>query len=127
MSIQNVSLNTSLTQFNNSVSNKDSKNEVNVELAIKDQANKVGTNNANRQDEKITKEQLEDVIKGMNEFIQPAHTSIKFVLHEDLQEYYVTIVDDKSKEVIREIPSKKFLDMYAAMREFVGLIVDEKI
>jgi flagellar protein FlaG len=29
--------------------------------------------------------------------------------------------------VVKEIPSKKVLDMYAAMTEFVGLMVDKKI
>lgn len=75
----------------------------------------------------LPKEQLEHIIKGMNEFLQPSQTSIKFELHDELKEYYVQIVDERTKEVIREIPPKKLLDMYAAMMEFVGLIVDKKI
>ncbi|WP_394234727.1 flagellar protein FlaG [Niallia oryzisoli] len=75
----------------------------------------------------IDKEKMEEVVKGLNEFIQPVSTSIRFVLHEKLNDYYVTIVDDKTKEVIREIPSKKVLDTYANMMEFVGLLVDKKI
>ncbi|WP_458411866.1 flagellar protein FlaG [Schinkia sp. CFF1] len=78
-------------------------------------------------DDKVTKENLEEVIKGMNQFLSPTNTSLKFKLHEDLQEYYVEIVDESTKEVIREIPSKKMLDMYAAMRDFLGLVVDRKI
>jgi flagellar protein FlaG len=75
----------------------------------------------------LPKEKLEEVVKGLNEFLQPSHTSIKFELHDELQEYYVQIVDERTHEVIREIPPKKLLDMYAAMMEFVGLIVDKKI
>ncbi|WP_257350274.1 flagellar protein FlaG [Pseudalkalibacillus decolorationis] len=37
------------------------------------------------------------------------------------------IIDDKTKEVIREIPNKKFLDMYASMAELLGIVVDERI
>jgi flagellar protein FlaG len=81
--------------------------------------------------EKITqefdKEKMEEVVQGINNFLQPVNTSIKFELHEKLHDYYVTIVDDKTKEVIREIPSKKLLDTYANMMEFVGLLVDKKI
>jgi flagellar protein FlaG len=73
------------------------------------------------------KEKLEAVVKGLNEFLQPAHTSIKFKLHEKLNEYYVTVVDDNTNEVIREIPAKKLLDMYADMAEHVGLLVDKRI
>ena len=39
----------------------------------------------------------------------------------------LTVVDDKTHEVIKEIPSKKLLDTYASMMEFVGLLVDKKI
>lgn len=70
---------------------------------------------------------LEALMNSLNEFIQPAHTSIKFELHDKLEEYYVKVINDDTKEVIREIPSKKMLNIYAAMKEFLGLMVDEKI
>jgi flagellar protein FlaG len=63
----------------------------------------------------------------MNKFLQASHTSLKFELHEELNEYYVTLVDDVTQEVVKEIPSKKLLDVYAAMTEFLGLMVDKKI
>lgn len=80
-----------------------------------------------QEEERIPKEKLEEIVKGMNEFLQPSHTSLKFNVHEDLKEYYVQLIDDRTKEVVREIPPKKLLDMYAAMMKFVGLIVDRKI
>jgi flagellar protein FlaG len=73
------------------------------------------------------KDKVEAVVKGLNEFLHPTHTSIKFKLHEKLNEYYVTVVDDSTNEVIKEIPSKKFLDMYADMTERLGILVDKKI
>jgi flagellar protein FlaG len=85
------------------------------------------TNNSETTVQNIPKEKLEEVVKGLNEFLQPSHTSLKFELHDELQEYYVQIIDERTNEVIREIPPKKLLDMYAAMMEFVGLIVDKKI
>lgn len=80
-----------------------------------------------KQSIQIKEKQLTEVIDSMNEFLQASHTSLKFVLHEELNEYYVTLVDDLTQEVVKEIPSKKMLDMYAAMTEFVGLMVDKKI
>jgi flagellar protein FlaG len=77
--------------------------------------------------ESIPKEKLEGVVEGLNKFLQQSQTSLKFQYHEKLQEYYVTLVDDKTKAVVREIPPKKMLDFYAAMTEFLGLIVDKKI
>jgi flagellar protein FlaG len=75
----------------------------------------------------FSKEKIEEVVKGLNEFLQPSHTSLKFELHDELKEYYVQIIDERTKEVIREIPPKKLLDIYATMMQFVGLIVDKKI
>ncbi|WP_163099687.1 flagellar protein FlaG [Peribacillus alkalitolerans] len=74
-----------------------------------------------------TKEKVEEVVSSMNKFLQPTHTSLKFEFHEKLNEYYVTLIDDRTQEIVREIPSKKILDMYAAMTEFIGLMVDKKI
>jgi flagellar protein FlaG len=73
------------------------------------------------------KQEVNEVVESMNKFLQASHTSLKFVLHEKLNEYYVTVVDDISQEVVKEIPSKKLLDVYAAMTEFIGLVVDKKI
>ncbi len=89
-----------------------------------DEASKV---NMQKETQGISKKQLEKLVKGLNEFLQPSQTSLKFELHDELKEYYVQIIDERTKEVIREIPPKKLLDVYAAMMEFVGLIVDNKI
>lgn len=73
------------------------------------------------------KEKVKEVTEGMNEFLKPVHTSLKFEFHDKLEEYYVTIVDENTDEVIREIPPKKMLDMYASIAESLGFIVDHKI
>ena len=75
----------------------------------------------------LSEEAVEKVVNGLNELVQPSHTSIRFELHKELNEYYVQVVDVNTQEVVREIPPKKLLDMYAAMMEFVGLLVDRKI
>jgi flagellar protein FlaG len=63
----------------------------------------------------------------LNDFLTPTQTSLKFEFHDKLNEYYVTLVDEKTKEVVKEIPSKKMLDFYAAMTEFIGVMMDKKI
>ncbi|MDQ0214913.1 flagellar protein FlaG [Oikeobacillus pervagus] len=74
-----------------------------------------------------SKEKVDKVINSMNEFLKPSNTHLKFEFHEKLQEYYVAIVDDQTNEVIKEIPPKKLLDLYASMTEYLGLLVDKKI
>lgn len=77
--------------------------------------------------EPVTKEKMEDVVHAMNEFMSTSNTHLKFEFHDKLKEYYVTIVDDRTQEIVKEIPAKKMLDMHAAMTEFVGLLVDKKV
>lgn len=74
------------------------------------------------------KEQIEKVVSGMNDFLKASpNTNLKFEFHDKLNEYYVTIVNEETKEIVKEIPPKKLLDMFAAMTEFLGLMVDKKI
>ena len=70
---------------------------------------------------------VETVVDRMNEFIEPIRTNLKFVFHEKLDEYYVTVINPQTDEVIREIPPKKMLDIYAAMADFMGILIDEKV
>ncbi|MCJ1909785.1 flagellar protein FlaG [Planococcus ruber] len=75
----------------------------------------------------VTKEKLIEKVEGMNDFLEPTNTSVKFQFHDELGEYYIQVIDTITDEVIKEIPNKKFLDMYASMAEFAGLLVDEKL
>ena len=81
----------------------------------------------NQTEKEDPKDNVKQVIDSLNKFLEPNNTSLKFELHEELNEYYVTIVNDKTHEIVREIPSKKILDIYAAMTEFLGFVVDKKI
>ncbi len=78
-------------------------------------------------DSPVPKIELEKAVKKMNEFIKPVETSIQFELHEELNEYYVKVINKETEEVIREIPPKKLLDMYAAMAELIGIIINERV
>lgn len=80
-----------------------------------------------KEKDEITKEMVKNRIDGMNEFLEPTTTAVKFQFHEKLNEYYVQVVDSMTDEVLKEIPNKKFLDMYASMTELMGMIVDEKL
>ncbi|WP_318615780.1 flagellar protein FlaG [Sporosarcina sp. YIM B06819] len=79
------------------------------------------------QEQRLPADKAKQLTDSMNTFLASANTQLRFKFHDKLNEYYVTIVDSKTDEVIREIPSKKLLDFHAAMREFVGMLVDRKI
>ncbi|MCM3722468.1 flagellar protein FlaG [Solibacillus isronensis] len=79
-------------------------------------------------EEKIdTKEKLEQAIDSLNEFFTINNSELKFVFHEGLDTYYAQLVNSETDEIIREIPSKKVLDVFYEMQKLVGMIVDKKI
>jgi flagellar protein FlaG len=122
MTVERVSSQSSSSYLYESVRNE--KTASVVDSQKKDSSSVVEEKN---EAQKVSKEQLKEIVRGLNEFLQPSHTSLKFKLHDELKEYYVQIIDEKTNEVVREIPPKKLLDMYVTMMEFVGLMVDKKI
>ncbi|WP_420825694.1 flagellar protein FlaG [Thalassobacillus pellis] len=85
------------------------------------------TNEPQEEQDEIQKEKAKGIVEGLNEFLLPSKTSLKFEFHEKLDEYYVTLIDSRTKEVVKEIPPKRLLDIYAAMAEQLGFIVDNRI
>lgn len=57
--------------------------------------------------------------------MKPLRTNLKF--NKELKEYYVTVVTRLQMRLLKRSPPKKMLDKYAAMAEFMGLLVEETI
>ena len=99
---------------------------------ISDQKNSdINTNirmDQQHQEEKsTTEEEMRKAVNTLNQLISPHHTNLHFAFHDKLDKYYVQIVDEDTKQVIKEIPPKKFLDAHAATLELLGFLVDKKI
>lgn len=77
--------------------------------------------------EQPNRAQTEQLVEQLNKMLEPHFTNTKFEFHEKLERYYVTVIDAESKEIVKEIPPKKMLDVYASIAEALGLIVDEKV
>ncbi|WP_312504877.1 flagellar protein FlaG [Lysinibacillus sp.] len=75
----------------------------------------------------ISPEKLQQAVDAINDFLNVNYSSSKFVYHEDLGQYYVTVVNQDTDEIVKEIPPKKLLDAFYEMQKMVGMIVDEKI
>ncbi|GAB7388011.1 hypothetical protein BSNK01_18480 [Bacillaceae bacterium] len=82
---------------------------------------------ANEKRPVLSKETARKTVEAFNDLFVSAQSHLKFVFHEKADEYYVQIIDDRTHEVIKEIPPKKLLDLVAAIKEKLGLIIDEKI
>ena len=54
------------------------------------------------------------------------HSEAIFGIHEATNRVTIKIVDKETKEVLKEIPPEKTLDMIAKAWELAGILVDEK-
>ena len=55
-----------------------------------------------------------------------ANSEAVFGIHEDTNRVTIKIVDKSTKEVIKELPPEKTLDMIARVWEMAGILIDEK-
>ncbi|SHI81774.1 flagellar protein FlaG [Thermoclostridium caenicola] len=69
---------------------------------------------------------LRKAVEKANKTMAIQNRYLEFRIHERTNEIIVRVVDSETKEVIREIPSEKILDMFASMLEIAGLLVDER-
>lgn len=80
-----------------------------------------GGNAANQQAQQSQiKKAIEEINKKAN------NSEAIFGVHEETNRVTIKIVDKESKEVIKEFPPEKTLDMIAKVWEMAGLFVDEK-
>lgn len=74
-----------------------------------------------------TEEELKTMSAAMNRFVQMLNADLQFEVHSQTKQLMVKFVDVKQNKVLKEFPSKEFLDMVASIRDYVGVLVDKKI
>lgn len=87
-------------------------------------ASEGNANQNNPQDETKAQENLKKTVDNINK--QMSNTSAVFGIHEDTNRVTIKIVDKETREVIKEFPPEKTLDMIAKAWELAGMMVDEK-
>lgn len=85
-------------------------------------------NSATGEDTKDQKEQNTDQIRKAVETLNKRmkHSEAVFGIHEGTNRVMIRIVDKDTKEVIKELPPEKTLDMIAKVWEMAGILIDEK-
>lgn len=80
----------------------------------------------NAQQKQVVTDQLKKAIAEMNKKINNSNEEAVFGVHEETNRVMIKIVDKDTKEVIKEFPPEKTLDMIAKVWEVAGILVDEK-
>jgi flagellar protein FlaG len=70
-------------------------------------------------------EKVKAALESFNEILKPTH--LEFKMHNEAGRYFVKIVDDKTQEVIKQIPSEEFLKMISETKNQLGLLVDKSV
>lgn len=73
----------------------------------------------------VESEKIRKAIEKMN--AQLPNSEAKFGIHEQTNRVMIKLVDKETKELIKEIPPEKTLDMIAKCMEIAGVLVDEKL
>lgn len=100
----------------------------NITLAVGAVESKDGegnnSGNPEEQQSSANTERIKKAVEDMNK--KMANSEAQFGIHEATNRVTIKIVDKKTKEVIKELPPEKTLDMIAKVWEMAGLLVDEK-
>ena len=92
---------------------------------VENSQNKGEANNATEQNsDQANNEQIRKAVEKLNKNM--AHSEAVFGIHEDTNRVTIKIVNRDTKEVIKELPPEKTLDMIAKVWELAGIMVDEK-
>ena len=70
--------------------------------------------------------QIRKAVEDINKSAIKEQSEAIFGIHEATNRVTIKIVDKKSKDVLKEYPAEKTLDMIAKVWEMAGLMVDEK-
>lgn len=80
--------------------------------------------NTPKDQQQASTEQIKKAVEQLNKNL--SHSEAVFGIHDATNRVTIKIVDKESKEVIKEIPPEKTLDMIAKAWELAGLLVDER-
>ena len=90
-----------------------------LDKSLKDQEQQADSNDQplSEKEQQRRMARLQDTLKNYN---------IEISYNNDVNRYAIKVLDSDSKEVVKEIPSEKTLDMFAKMLEIEGLLLDER-
>ena len=84
-----------------------------------------GGKQAEKQPETSESSQMSELVADIkNEMIR--NVGLQFVVHEDTGRVVITVIDESTGQVIREIPPSEVLKLAASLDKTIGIIFDQK-
>ena len=74
-----------------------------------------------------TRQELDQAVKEVSDFVGVVNADLSFSVDEDTGRTVVKVVDNATKEVIKQIPSKEMLELAKALDGIKGLLVKQNV
>lgn len=81
---------------------------------------------AKSEEEKYNKKELKKAVDEVNKYLIKDKTHAEYSVHEVFNRIMIKIIDDKTDEIVLEVPPKKLIDMAAKLCKLAGVIVDKR-
>jgi flagellar protein FlaG len=79
---------------------------------------------ADAEEQKMDAAELESALEGINKYLVDTGSSLNFIYDEASGRSAVQVLDERG-EIIRQLPPQELLDVYARIRNIVGILLDE--
>ncbi len=75
----------------------------------------------------IKEDDLVRAVESVNKEHLVGSEKLEYEYHEDTNKYIIKIVDTKTNDVLKQIPSQKLLDYAAGLMEYIGMRFDVSV
>lgn len=89
--------------------------------------NKVWPQENKQYEGNLTRGDAEAIADIMNKAAKLYDRQLRFDVYEDTDRVYVQIIDENTREVIKQIPPEEMLELSAKIQEMVGIMLDEYV
>ncbi|MDR2905582.1 MAG: flagellar protein FlaG [Helicobacteraceae bacterium] len=76
---------------------------------------------------RLSKEQFGQLVENLDVQAQILRMQLRFGYSDDISGLYLKIMDAKSGELVRQIPSEQAIKFMARMKEMAGLLLEERV
>lgn len=72
-----------------------------------------------------SKEQVEDLVKQLNDAMKPMNTNLKFGV-DSKDVFFVSVIESQTNKMLRRFPAEQAADFLPKMQEVTGILFDTK-
>jgi len=84
-------------------------------------------NGSGQKTEKIeTQKQMDQLLKELNNALDPFHTSLRFGFDNQSDDFYVSVIETKTNHTLRRFPAEEAQQLLPKIQEFNGILFDQK-